>query len=110
MRTLREQAAYEKQGRDLAATEEALNCSAVLKNILERNIPMFSGSSDPALHTRREEIRLGLINRTMPRIWLACDECRTELVNMEPGVVLLSNPPQRRVACPGCGWIGSTAL
>ena len=38
---------------------------------------------------------------------LACDHCKTQLVNHEPGVVLTSNPPQKRASCPGCGWIGS---
>jgi hypothetical protein len=38
---------------------------------------------------------------------LACDFCKTQLMNHEPGVVLTSNPPQTRASCPGCGWLGS---
>jgi hypothetical protein len=38
---------------------------------------------------------------------LACDHCKTQLVNHEPGVVLTSSPPRKRAACPGCGWVGS---
>lgn len=41
---------------------------------------------------------------------VACDHCKTQLVNHEPNAVLMSNPPQKRASCPGCGWIGSVPL
>lgn len=36
---------------------------------------------------------------------IACPRCQVEMVDAEPGVLLLSNPPQKRVVCPNpkCG-------
>jgi hypothetical protein len=38
---------------------------------------------------------------------IACPGCGKELVDFEPGVLLLSNPPHVRTACPACGWKGT---
>lgn len=39
---------------------------------------------------------------------LACDHCGTVLVNDEPGNMTFSDPPKKRISCPGCGWTGWT--
>ena len=36
-----------------------------------------------------------------------CDHCGTQLINYRPNEVLMSNPPQRHVGCPGCGFVAS---
>jgi len=54
----------------------------------------------------REQVRE---TRSYIRLGAACDNCRTELINPYPDVVLMSNPPQYYVSCIGCGWKGSTS-
>lgn len=34
---------------------------------------------------------------------IACDKCGTELEFPNPGELLMSNPPKKRVKCPKCG-------
>ena len=58
-------------------------------------------------HGFRAQLRDRLAEGSVELYELACDHCKTQLVNHEPGVVLTSNPPQKRASCPGCGWIGS---
>ena len=38
---------------------------------------------------------------------IACPNCGNELFDSSPGIVLLSNPPQYRVFCRVCNWMGS---
>lgn len=40
---------------------------------------------------------------------VACDNCKTQLVNTDPHIVFTSNPPKKRITCPGCGWTGFTS-
>ena len=37
---------------------------------------------------------------------IECPECGVELVDSDPGM-LMSNPPQKTVACQGCGFTGT---
>jgi hypothetical protein len=54
----------------------------------------------------REDIRERLEAGRVHRIGIACDHCRTELVNTDPSIVLAVHPPKIHVGCPGCGWTG----
>ncbi len=55
---------------------------------------------------RRREIELeyGLSNRRPNNI--ACPECGEELWDTSPRVTLTSDPPQKNVHCPDCGYHG----
>ena len=37
---------------------------------------------------------------------LLCPKCKYELWDSTPGKILLSNPPQKNVHCPMCGFHG----
>jgi hypothetical protein len=37
---------------------------------------------------------------------LACPQCGVELMDTDPGVTLMSNPPQKAVHCEACGHQG----
>lgn len=41
---------------------------------------------------------------------LACPECGEELWDSNPTIVLTSNPPQKNIHCPACGWRGYALL
>lgn len=47
-----------------------------------------------------------LINDAHPN-GIACPECGKELWDSAPNFSLTSNPPQKHVHCPNCGWIGT---
>jgi uncharacterized protein with PIN domain len=38
---------------------------------------------------------------------IVCPECQHELMDSNPSVCLTSWPPQYKVHCPSCGYIGS---
>lgn len=38
---------------------------------------------------------------------IACPICKTELLDMEPGVVYLTMPPKTKVGCPNCHYSGT---
>lgn len=38
---------------------------------------------------------------------IACPSCGEELYDSEPGMTLLSDPPQHKVRCEGCGYTGT---
>lgn len=37
---------------------------------------------------------------------IACPKCGSELWDTNPMMTLTSNPPQKNVNCPTCGWNG----
>lgn len=73
--------------------------------------PVYMWTADFGPSEYRESFRRKIRERqAYQRLGCACDYCGTELINPEPGSVLASNPPKRKVACIGCGWAGSTSL
>jgi hypothetical protein len=58
----------------------------------------------------RIQLRITLENNSAGLMDIACDYCNTELIKPSPFEVLASKPPQQRIGCPGCGWIGYTSL
>lgn len=38
---------------------------------------------------------------------IACPNCGNELYDSSPGLCLTSNPPQYRVFCRVCNWVGT---
>lgn len=57
----------------------------------------------------RQKLRKQIRDGFCTRLYLACDNCKTEIVDREPGMMTLSIPPKISVGCPGCGWIGYMA-
>jgi len=45
------------------------------------------------------------INQPHPN-GIACPKCGAELWDSDPTRMLASNPPQKNVNCPGCGYVG----
>lgn len=37
---------------------------------------------------------------------IACPQCGTELWDSNPMITLTSNPPQKNIHCPACGYRG----
>lgn len=37
---------------------------------------------------------------------IECPLCKAELMDTHPNVILASDPPQKQVHCPACGWTG----
>lgn len=37
---------------------------------------------------------------------IACPQCGAEMLDSRPGETLTSNPPQKNVHCPKCGYAG----
>ena len=37
---------------------------------------------------------------------IACPQCGSEMLDSQPGMTLTSNPPQKNVHCPKCGYAG----
>lgn len=46
----------------------------------------------------RELMRRGVPNG------IACGECGTECLDTNPQITLTSNPAQKHIHCPECGW------
>lgn len=106
-----------------------LACKTLLYQVKEAEIPLhnpegretngsFQGHFD-MISQRRDRLRnqlAGLDENGKPfrfhrgrrpeLLDVACDHCRTQLINPQPGMQTLSSPPQIHVACVGCGWKG----
>lgn len=41
---------------------------------------------------------------------IACPKCGLELWDSNPMIVLTSDPPQKNIHCPACGWRGYCLL
>ena len=55
-----------------------------------------------------EEFSTMIKNRQRPQLnGIACPKCGAELYDSEPGLLLLSYPPQHAVHCGECGWKGT---
>lgn len=114
MKTLRELHAEAQAERDRKQAERAADV-VWLEEVLAKNIPMYQWPptyvwSGATPEQYREHFRTQVRSAgRFYRLGVACDHCGTELINPEPGVVLASNPPQRKVACIGCGWSGSSS-
>lgn len=69
-------------------------------------IPLFV-SDDPTNVTNYDTLRTvarGLLRSRHCQLYdVACDTCRTQLVNPNDGPL---TPKGTRALCPGCGWIG----
>ncbi len=46
-------------------------------------------------------------NNEPRRCGVACPRCQKELLDVTPGMILLSDPPQKKVRCITCGWSGT---
>jgi hypothetical protein len=90
---------HEEQCRKLLESSKDV---PVFKNPDPRNVTEYTGA--------REMVRRAIETGNVAFYEFACDHCGTQLVNHSPGTVLTSSPPQRRVGCPGCGWLSSTSL
>lgn len=104
MKTLSEVQHEQRDAREGFARAHAESCRKLLE--ASANVAPFK----PEAADVRYKVRQLLMGGDLNRVTLyntACDHCRTQLVNPEPGSCLLSNPPQYRAACPGCGWWGS---
>ena len=44
--------------------------------------------------------------KSSPKNGIACPQCKTELEDSNPAISLMSNPPQKNIHCPSCGWAG----
>lgn len=85
-------------------------CKALLESCADT--PLFVAEHDydkTNYESCRDRIRLMLVTGQAQLFNLACNHCGTQLVNPEPGTMLMSYPPQKRIGCPGCGWLGSTS-
>ncbi len=56
-----------------------------------------------------EQVRDPLLNEPR-RCGVACPRCEKELVDVTPGMILASNPPQKKVRCSACGWTGTRLI
>lgn len=87
-------------------TEETLR-----REFIEKCQKLLDSSADVPLYQSFNRslkwVRAALAEGRVDFYDLACDHCGTQLVNHEPSVSLASSPPQRRIGCPGCGWVGS---
>jgi hypothetical protein len=123
MKTLSQLNAKSRENFQSAEAKGLVEDTAWLEEILAKNIPLhvwapvyvWSADFGPSEYREsfRKKIRTGNRNayrNAYQRLGCACDHCGTELINPEPGMVLASNPPKRKVACIGCGWAGSTSL
>lgn len=54
---------------------------------------------------RRQEQRYADSSQPKPN-GIACPECGSEMLDTQPNVTLTSNPPQKNVHCPKCGYAG----
>jgi len=54
---------------------------------------------------RKAHERLDKLNQPHPN-GIACPSCGTELWDSNPMMTLTSNPPQKNIHCPACGYHG----
>lgn len=81
-------------------------------NAEKLGLRVFEWQPPPRLKTLEEhnESVMRSILDTWPREvpnGIACPNCGKELVDADPSVTLRSHPPQKRVACKSCGWLGT---
>jgi ribosomal protein S27E len=111
MKTLSEQEAERVREQAEFRRSHADQCRTLLDTC--KDVPVFK-NPDPinvtAYTEAREMVRRALEAGNVEFYEVACDHCGTQLVNHCPNVMLTSHPPQRRVGCPGCGWLGSTSV
>jgi ribosomal protein S27E len=78
-----------------------------LAEIEAKNIPVYVPENPEVDRTSYEVIRLsareGIRQKSTHFIEVACNDCRTALVDRHPGTKLASYPPKFRADCPGCG-------
>ena len=114
MRTLREYLAEAealmgdraRRNRDRLA---ALN--DLIDGLESRDIAVYRSALSPSPDVTnyeevRKRIRDDVRSGEVVALEIACDHCGTELFCTEPGRLLTSNPPKKKIGCPGCGWIG----
>lgn len=73
------------------------------------NVPLYSPppTSRGDYNEIRTKLRAKAAEGEVLPLNIACDYCGYELVNREPGTILLSNPARISIGCVACGWIGS---
>jgi hypothetical protein len=107
----------EKAQKDHERQQEQRSSDMVwLEEVLAKSIPMYqwpstyvwSGASPELDREHYRSLVRGSGNR-FHRLGVACNYCGTELINPAPSAILASSPPQRKVACIGCGWSGSSS-
>jgi len=116
MKTIGEQEAERAEERQ-KMSDERKRYAARMDDLDQQQIPVFVSQSNDS--TDYEKVRQGLRDliregsngqhffyRYPIPVGLACDHCKTEVFYPSPGQQLLSNPPQKKITCPGCGWIG----
>jgi len=55
---------------------------------------------------RYEQHRIIALSQEPHSNGIACPKCESELWDTNPMMTLTSNPPQKNVHCPDCGYIG----
>jgi len=109
MKTLSERTEEKKQERAEAERLRREEFDRIRAEYEARDIPLYQ-SKHPGDLTDYAGVRDRL--RALVREYrgkfheAACDHCRTPLLNPEPGMMLLSSPPQQYARCPGCGFCG----
>jgi hypothetical protein len=66
---------------------------------MSKKLMTLDGYNEMRVH----EVNFGLINQPNG---IACPDCGAELHDEDPNFILTSNPPQTRVKCPKCDYIG----
>lgn len=92
---------------------ELEDLNEVLRQIVKVLPDALTGPAVPRLKTLKEhddailsKSSVGSVEGSRPN-GIACPECGKELVDTNPSVTLTSNPPQKRVGCRRCRWIGT---
>lgn len=58
-------------------------------------------------HTNAARTQTHMDNWNAPRRnGLACPKCKEELWDSEPDITIETQPPQKKVMCKGCGYVG----
>ena len=110
MKTLSEYEAEKSAQRKSAKDDRIAQLNKLMDDIEAKDIPLYIPKDTNVDRCGYNEYRItirGSVRSGFAFLYdLACDHCGTELVNNEPGMVYTSNPPKRRISCPGCGWTG----
>lgn len=91
-----------REERAAAKRERCTAQNALLAEVESRAIPLHPKSSEEV----RKNLRQELCAHRVELHDVLCDHCGTQLINPEPGSVLMSHPPQVHARCPGCGFCG----
>jgi hypothetical protein len=104
MQTINERINERYQQEERQRTEHLKACLAIAAEIeMKKDTPLHSGIPEA-----REALRIKLASGTVDLYPFVCEVCATQLTNPYPHVTLTSLPPKKHVACPGCGWTGTT--